>query len=71
MQLSQASTDVPIISFPYSSDLISEMSKQVWAGGRFGDSLPMDCAILSCSGGRNQFTNTKFTRPIANISKSS
>ena len=41
------------------------------AGGRFGDYLGVDCANLLCLKGRDPFTNTKFTRPIGNISKSS
>ena len=41
------------------------------AGGRFGDSLCVDCANLLYVGGRNQLTNTKFTRPNLQISKSS
>ena len=52
----------PII-FPrrlYYADL---MSKLGGAGDRFGD-------YLSCQSGHNQFTNTKFNRPIIKMSKS-
>ena len=38
---------------------------------RFGDYLWVDCANLHCIRGRNQFANTKFTRPINKMSKSS
>ena len=38
---------------------------------RFGDYLWVDCANLHCITGRNQFANTKFTRPINKMSKSS
>ena len=40
------------------------------AGDRFGDYLCLDCPNLLCVSGHDQFTNTKFTRPISQISKS-
>ena len=40
-------------------------------GGRFGDYLCVDCTNMPRLSGRNKFTNTKFTRPITKISKSS
>ena len=39
-------------------------------GDRFGDHLCVHCANLPCVSGCYQFTNTKFTRPITEISKS-
>ena len=46
-------------------------TKRGGAGDRFGDYLSVDCANLPCVSGHNQFTNTKLTRPITKISKSS
>ena len=46
------------------------ISKLGGAGDGFGDDLCVDYANLPCASGRNQFTNTKFTRPNAQISKS-
>ena len=40
------------------------------AGDRIAGYLCMDCANLPCLSGSNQFTDTKFTRPIAKISES-
>ena len=40
------------------------------AGDWFGDYLCVNWANLPCLSGRNQFTNTKFPRPITKISKS-
>ena len=40
------------------------------AGDRFGDYFCADCTNLSCVSGRNQFTDTKLTRPITKISRS-
>ena len=40
-------------------------------GGRFDDYLCVDCPNLPCLSGRNPFTNTKFTRLITTILKSS
>ena len=39
-------------------------------GDRFGDYLCVDCVDLPSVSVRNQFINTKFTRPIAKFSKS-
>jgi len=47
------------------------MAKLGGAGDRFGDYLCVDCANLPDAGGHDQFTNTKFTRPKAQISESS
>ena len=40
------------------------------AGDRFGDYICVDCANLPYAGGCNQFTDTKFTRPDAQVSES-
>ena len=41
------------------------------AGDRFGDYLCADCPFLPCVSRRSQLINTKFTKHITNISKSS
>ena len=46
------------------------MIRRGWVGDRFGDNLCLDCANLLHVRGKNQFTNTKFTRPNTKISKS-
>ena len=46
------------------------MSKLGLVSGKFGDYLCVDCANLPYTGGCNQFTNTKFTRPDAQVSES-
>ena len=46
------------------------MHKLGAAGDRFGDCLCMDYANLPYVSGRNQFTNTKFTRPYNQVLKS-
>ena len=39
------------------------------SGDRFGDFLCVDRANLSCVSGQNQFTHTKFSRPVTQFSK--
>ena len=40
------------------------------AGDRFGDHLAVSCANVPSLSECNQFTDTKFTRPVTKISKS-
>ena len=47
------------------------MAKLGGAGDRFGDNWCVDSVNLPYAGGDDQFTNTKFTRPNAQISESS
>ena len=50
--------------------IVITMSKLGGNGDRFGDYLCVHCANLLCISGGNQFTNTKFTGPDTQISKS-
>ena len=49
----------------------SPITKIGEAGDRFSEYLCVDYANLPCTSGHNQFTNTTFTRPFTQISKSS
>ena len=41
------------------------------AGDRLGDYCWVDCANLPSVSGHNRFADTKYTRPISKLSKSS
>ena len=49
----------------------SAMRKVAEVCDRFGDYVCVDWVNLPCVSGQNQFINTKFTRPINKMSKTS